>query len=145
MKKNIRGLMYNTVNSSRVYNTDNSKRIGVRCGEPVNGHLMAETLYKARDGQYFLCESDILSKNTSSGKITPITAKDANEWAKKNLGEYTYAAEFGPPAHPGKNNTPKILSISLPPDLIQKLEQIRTEQGKNISQIIESILRKELI
>lgn len=133
MKQIIKGVMYNT---------ESSKQIGVRCGDMTNGHLMAETLYKASDGQYFLCESDILSRNKSSGRITPLPAKDADTWAKKHLGEYAYAAEFGI-TQPGNSNAPKILRITLPPELIRKLEQLQSEQGKTISQIIESILRKE--
>ena len=125
-----------------VYNTENSKRIGVRCGDVTNGHLNAEILYKTGGGQYFLCESDILNCNKSSGRITPLPAKDAETWAKKHLGEYAYAAEFGKP-QPDNTNMPKILNISLPPDLMRKLDQLQSEQGKTISQIIESALRKK--
>ncbi len=126
------------------YNTETSKQVGVRCKDMSSGKLIAETLYKAKDGHYFLYESDILSKNRSAGRIIPLNAEDANAWAKKNLGEYAYAAEFGrPQPGPGKANTPKILSITLPPDLIRRLEQLQSEQGKTMSQVIESLLRKD--
>lgn len=131
-----------------LYNTEISKQIGVRCKDAANGRLNAETLYKTRDGKYFLCESDILAGNASgrntAGKITPLAAEEADAWAKKHLGEYAYAAEFGQ-TQPGGTNTPRILSISLPPDLIRKLEELQTGQGKNISQIIEAALRKEFL
>jgi len=132
MKKVINGVLYNS---------DNAKQVGVY-GHVTGGNVVkTETLYKTREGNYFILERDMAGgMGAASGRMIPLSAQQANDWAKKHLGEYPYAAEF----KTGSQEEPreKTLPIALPSDLVHKLEQLQAAQGKTIAQIIESALDK---
>lgn len=131
MKKVLNGVLYDS---------DNARQIGLH-GTTTGNRIKAETLYKTRDGYYFIYEREMQGgTNVSPGRLIPMPVEDADAWAKKNLGEYPYNAEFG---YAKPANTPKTLNIALPSDLVHKLEQLRKAQGKTVSEIIESLLNKE--
>ena len=132
MKKVLNGVLYDS---------DNAKQIGVHGSVGSGNKIKTETMYKTKDGHYFLFEREMTGgMNTSQGKMLPLSPEEAEAWAKKHLGEHPYKAEFGS-AKPA--NLPKMLNISLPSDLVHKLERLQKAKGKTISQIIELALEKE--
>lgn len=124
-----------------LYDTDRAKNVGVRGTVSSGSKVKMEALMKTVDGHYFIHDKDMVNgMNVNLGKITPLGPEEADAWAKKNLGEYPYNAEFGA-AKPA--DTQKMLNISLPSDLVHKLEQLQKAQGKSIPQIIESAIKNE--
>jgi hypothetical protein len=138
MKKIIEGALYNT---------ETAREIGH--AEPAgydtrDFSYYCETLYKTKAGKYFLHgEGGGNSKygewhGNSGGpgeEIRPYTPADASEWAEENLDADDYAAEFGEPEEAAEGR--EALNISVPRELKIKLERMRSETGKSISQIIE--------
>lgn len=194
MKKVLNGVLYDS---------DRAKQVGVHGSLSAGNKVKMETLFKTGDGHYFIQDRDMLNgMNINLGKITPLSPEEAEAWAKINLGEYPYNAEFGagiPASAPAMQATatarpantsamqastaarqtttvvrqantaarqtnavtrsaattgtasaaakqvgiPKMLQISLPSDIVHKLEQLQKAQGKTIAQVIESMLNKE--
>ncbi len=138
MKKYFNGVLYDS---------DNAKQIGMHGAVAGGNRIKAVTLYKTKDGHYFFYDRDMMNgMNITTGKLTPLSPEEAEAWAKKNLGEYPYSAEFGAAwqtggAKPAESS--KLLNIQLPSDLVHKLEQLQKAQGKTIPQIIESLIQHE--
>lgn len=127
-----------------LYDSDRAKQVGVHGTVSSGSKVKLETLFKTTDGHYFIHEKDMQNgMNVNMGKITPLPPEEADAWAKKNLGEYPYNAEFGAIKPGGEKQAegPKLLNIQLPSDLVHKLEQLKKTQGKTIPQIIENALK----
>lgn len=108
MKKIIKGAQYNT---------DTAREIG-RHGEKV--------LYKTKAGKYFL-------HGQGSEHIKPLTVQSAEEWAKEHLTVSDCTKEFGAPDDADGREP---LRVYIPHGVRAKLDRMRSETGKSISQII---------
>ena len=97
MKKVINGKMYNTETAKEVGYWNN--------GCPRNNfNWCSETLYKKKTGEFFIYgEGGALSKYseaighalTGGESIVPISYKEAQKWAEKNLDGEDYEKIFG--------------------------------------------------
>lgn len=129
-----------------LYNTDTARNIG----EWWNGlsrsdfSHCSEELFQTKSGKYFLYgEGGPMSKyarsdgdNSWSGgeHIEPLTPQAAREWAEKHLEVGKYSAEFGEPEEAADGRV--TLNLTVPAEVKARLEKLRSEMGKSISQII---------
>jgi hypothetical protein len=129
-----------------VYNTDTAKKIGSI--EPAgyncrDFNYFCETLYKTKAGKYFLHGEG--GGNSRYGKwvgntggwgetIRPYTLQEAMVWTEKNLDADEYSAEFGEPEEAAEGKV--TIGLTLTQEAKYKLEKLRSETGKAISQII---------
>jgi hypothetical protein len=141
MKKVIGGALYNTETACRIGTWDNGLN-------PNDFNYVEESLYRTKSGKYFLhgegggnSQYGEWHGNSGSGgeEIRPYTPAEAMEWAQENLDADDYAAAFGEPAEAAEGR--EALNISLPRELKQRLEKMRSETGKSISQLIEEKFR----
>lgn len=130
----------------RSYDTDTAKLLG----EGGNGlsvrdfSHVREALYVTKVGAYFIHgEGGPMSKysvqtdtNSWSGgsRITPITLDQAKEWAEKNMTGEEYIDAFGPPEE--TEGTCR-LELAVSPGFYHRMEVMRSETGKSISQLVE--------
>lgn len=138
--------MKKVINGS-LYNTETAQCLG--CVEPAGYDQRAfdyfrETLYRTKAGKYFLHgEGHGNSRygewhgNTGGWgeKIMPLTVDEAKEWAEENLTGEEYIKAFGEPEEAAENKVTLNLSVSL--ELKAKLQRLKEQTGKSISQIIE--------
>lgn len=137
MKKVINGALYNT---------ETARFIGA--WEP-NGYdhsnfsYFCESLYRTKSGKYFIHgEGHAMSPygvwHENSGgwgeEIRPMSPAAAREWAEKHLDADTYAAEFGEPEEAADGR--EILNVSIPAEIKRKLDRLKSETGKTLSQLI---------
>lgn len=140
MKKVINGLLYNTETAVVVGYRDNGRteRDFAYC---------CETLYRKKTGEYFLhgeghgnSRYGVWHGNSGGWgeEIRPYSPSDARQWAEENLTADEYSAEFGEPAESltGKIN----ITISVLQSTKQKLEQLRQDTGKSMSQIVDELV-----
>mgnify|MGYP000277156646 CR=1 FL=1 len=132
-----------------VYNTATSKFIG--SWEP-NGYdrsnfsYFAETLYRTKSGKYFVhgeghanSRYGVWHGNTGGWgeAIRPMSPGEAAEWAEEHLTADEYAAEFGEPEEAGDSR--EALNTSVSAETKRKLEKLRSETGKSVSQLIDEM------
>ncbi len=140
MKKVIDGALYNTASAKMIGNWDNGLY-------PNDFAYCEETLYRTKSGKYFLHgEGGGNSKygewhGNSGGpgeQIRPYTPQEAREWAEEHLDADEYSAEFGEPEEAGDDRVP--LNLTVPASTKARLEVMRSETGKSISQIVADLL-----
>lgn len=140
MKKVINGLLYNTATATCVGTWDNGKMSS-------DFDSYCESLYRKKTGEYFLHgEGGPMSiygiwhgNNGGWGEqIRPYTPAEARQWANEKLTVDECSAEFGEPVESltGKIN----ITISVLQSTKQKLEQLRQETGKSMSQIVDELV-----
>lgn len=141
--------MKKVINGS-VYNTETAKKLG--SVEPAgynstNFSYYREALYRTKSGKYFLHgEGHARSRygewhgNTGGWgeQIRPYAPDEAREWAENNLTADEYIEAFGEPEEASESKV--ALNISVSPEIKRKLEIMREESGKSISQIIEEMV-----
>lgn len=129
-----------------VYDTDTAKPLGtIESGEPGDFDYYEESLYATKSGKYFLHGdggaqskySQETGENRWSGgeKIIPMSYGSATKWAEKNLDGDAYITAFGDPE--GGTVT---MPITMSSAARNKLEKMRAETGKNLSEIIEGLI-----
>jgi hypothetical protein len=138
--------MKKVINGS-LYNTETAQCLGYV--EPAGSNqrdfnYYCETFYRTKSGKYFLHgeghgNSRYGEWHGNSGgwgeKIMPLTVDEAKEWAEENLTGEEYIKIFGEPEEASENKVPLNLSVS--PELKAKLQRIKEQTGKSISQLIE--------
>jgi len=134
----------------RMYNTETAKLLaGGSNGLPRNDfYYWEEDLYRTKSGAYFLhgrggpaSRYAVSSgQNSWSGgqQIIPLPAEQAREWAEEMLTAEEYAEIFGEPDEASDERD--ALNVSIPTALKFKLDRIREETGKSLTQIVEEIL-----
>jgi len=136
MKKIINGALYNTDTAKCIGDWDNGL-YGNDFG------FVRERLYRTKAGKFFLHgEGGGNSKygewhGNSGGpgeEIRPYAPHEAREWAEEHLSADEYAAEFGEPEEAADGR--ETLNLTVPAELKRRLERLRSESGKSISQII---------
>lgn len=140
MKKIINGKRYDTASAKDCGSYYYSNR--------NDFHYVEETLYQKRTGEFFLyglggpaskyAEYD--GNMWSAGeKIMPMTVKEAQEWAEENLTADEYEAIFGEVEE--ASETKKVVTFSLPEDVIEKIRMKSAEAGITMSDYIVSLVR----
>lgn len=136
MKKVIDGALYSTETAKEIgfWSNDLSSRDFGWC---------RETLHRTKSGKHFIHgEGGARSRYAqrygdmwgNGESIVPLSHAEAMTWAEENLTADEYAAEFGEPEEAADDRV--ALNITVPPGVKRKLESMRSESGKSISQII---------
>jgi len=140
MKKIINGLLYNTETAKLVGTWDNGYN-------PGDFNYCEESLYRKRTGEYFVygyggAMSKYAKWHGNSGgegeEIRPYTAQEAKEWAEEHLTAEEYIAEF---SEPEESDGKASLNLYVSREAKAKLEKMRHETGKSISQIVDEIIK----
>ncbi len=137
MKKVIDGALYSTETAREIGRYSNG-------GSFRDFSHYREVLYRTKSGKYFLFgEGGPMTRyavseghNSWSGgeNIEPMNPQAARKWAEEHLDADKYAAEFGEPEEAGDDKV--ALNLTVPANIKAKLEKMRSESGKSISQII---------
>ncbi len=137
MKKVIDGKLYNTETAEFIGYWDNGQ-------SPREFTFCSETLYRTKSGRYFIHGEGHANSmygvwhGNSGGwgeQIRPYTAAEARKWAEEHLDAEDYIKAFGEPEE--ASDTKATLMISISPEFKRRLEKMREDTGKSISQIIE--------
>ncbi len=138
MKKVIEG---------KLYNTDTARLIGEWSNNLGGRELsfLSESLYRTKSGAYFIHGEggpntkygQSVGNNSWSGgeKILPMSPASARKWAEEKLTAEEYIEVFGEPEE--ASDTKEDLKIYISAELKRRLELMREETRKSISQIIE--------
>lgn len=131
-----------------LYNTETAREIGAWTNHERGFGFVSQTLYRTKSGKYFIhgeggartqyadnCGNNVWAEGE---RIEPMTAGSARKWAEEYLSATQYAAEFGEPDEAGDDK--EALNITVPADVKKKLEKLRAETGKSISQIIVDLI-----
>lgn len=140
MKKIIEG---------RVYNTETAKLLGeFSYSNSRDFNYFTEELYRTKSGAYFLYGeggpasrySKQVEQNSWTGgcDIRSMSPQGARAWAEEHLDADEYEEIFGEPEEAGDDRVPLNLSVSAKTKA--KLEIMREDSGKSISQIVENII-----
>lgn len=142
MKKIIGGKLYDTETAREVAEWDNG--LG-----SSDFHLMEETLYRKRTGEYFLhgwggpmspyAEPYGSSGWQSGGRITPMTYDEAREWAEGHMDADDYQEEFGPA--PEGDGEAVHLHATISEAARRALDAEAARTGESRSVIIDRLLR----
>lgn len=89
---------------------------------------------------FWLFDAEYVGDNNWSGSehIEPLSPEAAREWAEEHLTAEEYSEVFGEPDE--ARDYREVLSISVPAETKRKLEKMRENSGKSISQIIEEMV-----
>lgn len=132
------------------YDTDSAKNCGTYyyLNSRDYGYL-EETLYQKRTGEFFLygyggpaskyAEVNATGDWESGEKIIPMSPDDARAWAEKNFSADEYEAVFGEIAE--VSDTKKVVTFSLPEDVIEKIRMNASGSGATMSDYIASLVR----
>lgn len=138
MKKVINGKMYNTETAESLGYWSYSNRFDL--------HFMEEELFKTKSGNYFLhCYGGPSTKyavsqgsNSWSGgeHIEILSYGSAKKWAEERLSceEYEKIFEIS-------QETEVLVNIKIPFELKFKIDRIRAETGKTISEIVLDMIK----
>lgn len=143
MKKIIEG---------RVYNTETAKFLGSYQHSYRNDFsFYKEELYRTKSGAYFLYGeggpasrySKQVGQNRWTGgeEIRAMSPQGARAWAEEHLDADKYAEIFGEPEEASDERVPLNLTISAAAKT--KLERMREDTGKSMSQIVEDMILAE--
>lgn len=143
MKKIIEG---------RVYNTETAKLLGeYSYSNRTDINYFSEKLYRTKSGAYFLYGeggpasrySKQVGQNRWTGgeEIRAMSPQGARAWAKEHLDADKYAEIFGEPEDASDERVPLNLTISAAART--KLERMREDTGKSMSQIVEDMILAE--
>lgn len=135
--------------NNRKYNTDTAKELGyIRINEGDGLYEVEETLYKKRNGEYFLHGwggagtkyAEQLSYNSwcSGSRIMPLSYDEAKKWAEGNLSVEEYESAFGEVSEgDGKSN----MTYHLSEDIIAEIAKISAKLQISKSRAIEKAVR----
>lgn len=141
MKKAING---------RQYDTETAKLIAEYTSEygMSDERGYQEKLYQKRTGEYFLaCRGNAMSKYAlyyaelikPGERIIPLSVEEARKWAETCMDEAAYEKNFGKIA---KDDSKKIVSMSLTREAIQLLARMARDTGKSRSSIVDELIKK---
>ncbi len=143
MKKIIEG---------RVYNTETAKLLGkYSYSNRTDINYFSEKLYRTKSGAYFLYGeggpasrySKQVEQNSWTGgeEIRAMSPQGARAWAEEHLDADEYAEIFGEPEEAGDERVALNLTVSAVAKA--KLEGMREDTGKSMSQIVEDMILAE--
>lgn len=94
-------------------------------------------LFRKRTGEYFLAHW-APENSDNVGWIEPISYKEAMDFAEQHLDGEEFEKEFGTISDEAKT----IISLSLPDDLVLKLNNLARNYCKTKSEIVASLIKK---
>lgn len=137
--------------NNKKYNTDTAREVGyIRINAGNNLYEIEETLYKKRNGEYFLHGwggagtkyAEQLSYNSwcSGARIMPLSYEEAKRWAEKNLSVEEYESSFGEVSEGGEDG--KInATFYISQKTNAEIDRISAKKALSKSGIIERAVR----
>jgi hypothetical protein len=133
-----------------LYNTETAKLLGVWAngGTWRDFEHMEEQLFRTKSGKYFIfgeggpmtqyAKSEGNNSWTGGRNIEPMSPAAAADWAQEHLTADEFAEIFGEPDEAGDDR--EALNLNVPANVKARLEQMRSETGKSISQIVVDLV-----
>lgn len=138
MKKIINGKLYNTETAKCLGEWNNGERYG-------EFTYCEESLYKTKSGAYFIhgwggplskyAKSDGNNSWSGGSHIEPVSYSAARDWAEEHLDADEYMELFGEVEEAGTDKEATLIYLTSKTKF--KLERMKSETGKSLSQIIE--------
>lgn len=135
--------------NGKLYNTDTARFIGTaEHGEPGDIYYCVESLYRKKTGVFFLhgdggsgTRYAVRSgANWAAGEeIIPISPDEARRWIEQNIPD-KYEDVFGPVSE--EDVSKRIVSFSLPEDVIGLIADLAAEMEISKSDVVEMAVRK---
>lgn len=141
--------MKKIINGKR-YDTDSAKNCGsYYYSNKRDFHYIEETLYQKRTGEFFLHGlGGAASKYAEydgnmwgmGEKIMPMSIEEAKKWAEDHLDVDEYEAVFGEVTE--ASDTKKVVTFSLPEDVIEQIRRKAAESGTTMSDYVAGLVGK---
>lgn len=140
--------------NNKVYDTSTARKVGTWCSseDPREFQYVEETLFRKKNGEFFLHglggPASVYRVATSENswktgeKILPLSFDQARQWAESKLSAEEYEAAFGPVQEDGSRSN---VHMFIPTGLWEATKQEASRQGINVSELVESILRKSIL
>lgn len=140
--------------NNKVYDTGTARKVGTWCSseDPRGFQYVEETLFRKKNGEFFLHglggPASVYRVATSENswktgeKILPLSFDQARQWAESKLSAEEYEAAFGPVQEDGSRSN---VHMSIPAGLWEATKQEASRRGVNVSELVESILRKNIL
>lgn len=133
----------------RKYDTETAKAIGqYEFDYPTSIHYYSETLYKKRNGEFFIFGNGGPGSKYSeyryggswagTGRITPMSYENARFWAEEHLNADTYESIFGEVLEGAEDHT--MLSVRISPKAKGILERLASKTGKSKGELVSQAL-----
>lgn len=142
--------MYKVIGGKR-YDTETAQEMGKQGYDYGNAHDVEETLYRKKTGEYFIygCGGALsrYAEPADGGgtiwgeSIQPISEQYAREWVEEYLDGEDYDRIFG---EPEETEELRRASISMPPELYDKLAARAETDGATVSAVVKSALNEYL-
>lgn len=142
--------MYKVINGKR-YDTDTAQKMGTQGYDYGGLYDVEETLYRKKTGEFFIygCggAGSKYAKPAAGGgtiggeEIIPATEEYAREWVEEYLDGEDYDRIFG---EPEETEELRRASISMPPELYDKLAARAETDGVTVSAVVKSALAEYL-
>lgn len=136
MKKIIDGKKYSTKTAQKMGERDNGYAAS-------DFNYMAETLYRKKTGEFFLHSEDGGLNGDSIGggeRITPLSEKEAKEWAEARLEVDEYEAIFG---EVSEDYSDKTVNFTITVRSHEILRRIQNKTGKTMGGIVDRLIQVE--
>ena len=136
--------------SNRKYDTDTASMVGEWSNDyPANDfHFESVTLYRKRNGEYFLhgeggamsryASAVELSGWASGERIMPLSYDDARTWAEEHLDADSYEREFGEVSEDEEESV--VLSVRVSPAAKAALDRAAARTGQSKGELVSKAL-----
>lgn len=135
----------------KVYNTETATCIGEWANEYYRNDFKweSEELYKKKNGEFFLygeggpmssyAESTGNRSWSEGSSISPLTSKEAYNWAMEKLSANEFEEIFGAMS---EDDTNHLLVVTIPEEVYQSLKTLASNNNKEVSEILTELVHK---
>ncbi|MCH7914631.1 MAG: toxin-antitoxin system HicB family antitoxin [Deltaproteobacteria bacterium] len=140
MKRIINGKTFNSETATTVFRLEKKER-GASRSEEIDGYLDSETLYRTRQGNFFLVDTEIKTNFDKEGfplgagpvkRLKPLTPEGALNWLRShNVSEEQIRQQFGD--HLKDMTEESTVYLRVPQSLKLRLEACANNKGQSLN------------
>ncbi len=140
MKRIINGKTFNSATATVIFRLENQEKGALR-SEEINGYLDMETLYRTRQGYFFLVDTEIESNFDKEGfpvgagpveRLKPLTPEGALNWLRSHhVSEEQIRQQFGD--HLKHMTEESTIYLRVPQSLKLRLEACADNKGQSLN------------
>ncbi len=140
MKRIINGKTFNTETATTVFCLEKQEK-GASRSEEIDGYLDSETLYRTRQGNFFLVDTEIKTNFDKEGyplgagpvkRLKPLTSEAALNWLRShNVSEDQIRQQFGD--HLKDMTEESTVYLRVPQSLKLRLEACANNNGQSLN------------
>ena len=140
MKRIINGKTFNSETATTVFRLEKQEKGALR-SEEIGGYLDSETLYRTRQGNFFLVDTEIKTNFDKEGfplgagpvkRLKPLTPEGALNWLRShNVSEEQIRQQFGD--HLKDMTEESTIYLRVPQSLKLRLETCANNKGQSLN------------